>query len=257
MSSHQPEQDISLSKDQAAPWISPMSSMDFDEQGEASQRMSSISSHLGYSQLNHDSQHQNTGHTTEQGDASDSSTQDQRSSSRYSATYDNPLRLSHQSSRFKIRRVPVPERKVSFTSESSIRDLITTESTSQMSSPGDTLIGGSSPPRSSRWGRLWSNVSSLHRKKSSIDTLTMDMQPISGTECHSIMEEGGCDGNSTGAYYPKQCCSKTTGFKTISLLLTSFKVTVPNRAPRKKIFNHRLSIGLPKSSSSYRCTRPS
>ncbi|KAJ4151235.1 hypothetical protein LMH87_011948 [Akanthomyces muscarius] len=54
MSSHQPEQDISLSKDQAAPWISPMSSMDFDEQGEASQRMSSISSHLGYSQLNHD-----------------------------------------------------------------------------------------------------------------------------------------------------------------------------------------------------------
>ncbi|OAA79859.1 hypothetical protein LEL_03345 [Akanthomyces lecanii RCEF 1005] len=207
MSSHQPEQDISLSKDQAAPWISPMSSMDFDEQGEASQRMSSISSHLGYSQLNHDSQHHHTGHTTEQGDASDSSTQDQRSSSRYSATYDNPLRLSHQSSRFKIRRVPVPEREVSFTSESSIRDLITTESTSQMSSPGDTLIGGSSPPRSSRWGRLWSNVSSLHRKKSSIDTLTMDMQPISGTECHSIMEEGGCDGNSTGAYYPKQCCS--------------------------------------------------
>lgn len=214
MSYQQPEQDISLSRGQAAPCISPMSSMDFDEQGEVSQRISSISSHLGYSQLNHDSQSQDIAPTTQQGGVSNSSSPGQVSSNRYSATYDNPLRLSHQSSRFQIRRVPVPEREASFTSDSSIHNLKSAVSTSQMSSPGDTLIGGSSPPRSSRWGRLWSNVNSLHRKKGSIDALTMNMQPISGTECQSIIEEGNCDGNSTGAYYPKQCCSKTTGPRT-------------------------------------------
>lgn len=188
---HVPEEEIA--------WASDMAALSYDEHAEAPQRMSSVSFNLNRSQTTpeigtHTWQHQSTTDTIQEGSASKSS----------STTHDNPLGLSHQSSQFGIHRRPISERAAVIASPG----LTNTEPPSGMPSPDETLIGGSSPGRVSRWGRLWNfGVKSLHLKRSSSDTLLMNMEPIAGAKCLSSMEEATCDGASPALYH-KHCYSK-------------------------------------------------
>ncbi|KAJ6784472.1 hypothetical protein PWT90_02890 [Aphanocladium album] len=221
MSYHYPTGEASPSKEEDVPWISPMSSMNFDEHAEETQqrRLSAFSFGLAHSQSTREGDAQkwrqnNAGlqllGATDEGVAIDISDAGVGSSIQRSTNLENPLglHLPHQSSQFSIRRVPVPQRPVSMQAEAPAADAAKTETQFEMPSPDDTLIGESTPRRMSLWGRIWSfNSKALNHKKSGSDILTMNMQPISGAERTSMMEEGTSDLNTLEEYNPKQCCA--------------------------------------------------
>lgn len=213
MSYHQAAQDV---PQEEMPWVPDMAALSSDEHAEAPQRMSSASFiNLARSQTTPDSvthtwQHQSTIDTIQEGSAFKSSSPEYGSSSRQSTARENPLGLSHQSSQFGIHRVPIPEGTPVVASP----EPSNTEPKSGMPSPDETLIGGSSPRRVSRWGRLWNfGAKNLHLKRSSSNTLLLNMEPIAGVKCPSGVEETACDGTPPAPYH-KHCYSKMAVSKT-------------------------------------------
>ncbi|KAM3510501.1 hypothetical protein MY11210_005851 [Beauveria gryllotalpidicola] len=219
MSYRQPRQDVSPDREEDEPWTSPSSSMNPDMQAGEPRRMSSAS--FGVQRLQtlrgnetHRWRYEDTelpGMETslEPGVGNDDGP-DLGSHSRRNSNHDNPLGLSHQSSQFKLRRVPVSSKNDTSDSRASVPSPRKSATPSEMSSPNDTLVDGNSPRRASRWSSLLSfSAKGLGRNKGSSESLTMNMQPISGTDCPSIVEEGGCDGSASEADCPKQCCGKS------------------------------------------------
>ncbi|KAJ3492784.1 hypothetical protein NLG97_g5152 [Lecanicillium saksenae] len=232
MSYYQPTPQVSPNREEEVPWISPMSSMNFDEQPEESQhrRLSAFSfslapSHsVGERETNKwrqsSAESQPLKVAAYDGTARDSSSADIGSAAQHNANSENPLGLdlSHQSGQFSIHRVPVPRRPVSIQPQVSAPDPSKAEIRNEMPSPDETLIGDTSPRRTSIWGRLWSfHSTSLGRKKSGSDLLTMNMQPISGAERGSMIEEGSNVLSSPEGYIPKQCYEPCSSRKDVQL----------------------------------------
>ncbi|KAM0666950.1 hypothetical protein ACQRIU_004805 [Beauveria bassiana] len=216
MSSRQPRLDVSPDREEDEPWAPSSSSMNPDIHAGEPQRMSSTS--FGAQRLQplreneiHRWRYEDTelpvmGTTLEPG-ADHDDRPDLGSHSRRNSNHDNPLGLSHQSSQFKLRRVPVSSKEDTSASRRSVPSPRTPATASGMPSPDDTLVDVNSPRRASRWSSPWGfSAKGLSRNKGSSEPLTMNMQPISGTDCPSITEEGGYDGSASDADCPKQCC---------------------------------------------------
>ncbi|KAM3473483.1 hypothetical protein MY5147_004756 [Beauveria neobassiana] len=217
MSSHHPRLDVSPDREEDEPWAPSSSSMNPDIHAGEPQRMSSTS--FGAQRLQplreneiHRWRYEDTelpvmGTTLEPGADHDDGP-DLGSHSRRNSNHDNPLGLSHQSSQFKLRRVPVSSKEDTSASRRSVPSPRTPATASGMPSPDDTLVDVNSPRRASRWSSLWGfSAKGLRRNKGSSEPLTMNMQPISGTDCPSITEEGGYDGSASDSDCPKQCCA--------------------------------------------------
>ncbi|KAM3452057.1 hypothetical protein MY3296_004794 [Beauveria thailandica] len=218
MSYRQSRQDVSPEREEDEPRTPSSSSMNPDIHAGEPRRMSSISFGAQRLQpLHEDETHRwryedtelSGMETTLEPIAGHDDGPDLGSRSRRNSTHDNPLGLSHQSSQFKLRRVPVSSKENTSASRQSVPSPRKSATPSEMPSPDDTLVDVNSPRRASRWSRLWGfSTKGRGRNKGSSEPLTMNMQPISGTDCPSITEEGGDDGSASDADSPKQCCGK-------------------------------------------------
>ncbi|KAM3435440.1 hypothetical protein NHJ13734_005563 [Beauveria thailandica] len=217
MSYRQSRQDVSPEREEDEPRTPSSSSMNPDIHAGEPRRMSSISFGAQRLQpLHEDETHRWRYEDTELSGmestlepiADHDDGPDVGSRSRRNSTHDNPLGLSHQSSQFKLRRVPVSSKEDTSASRQSVPSPRKSATPSEMPSPDDTLVDVNSPRRVSRWSRLWGfSTKGRGRNKGSSEPLTMNMQPISGTDCPSITEEGGDDGSASDADSPKQCCA--------------------------------------------------
>lgn len=204
-----------------------MSSMTFDEPADEPRRMSSFSFNLahpdtvgdyGAHALQHDIADSQASTAVGERASVDNCGQDLGTSIQRSISRDNPLglSLSHQSSQFSIRRVPVPKRVDPVESQPAAPSVENSYIQSGMASPRDTLIGEPSPRRMSLWGRLRSfQTKSLYRKESASKPLTTHMETISGTDQSSTTEGRYDSGNYPGQQDSRDDCGEMSFFENL------------------------------------------
>lgn len=255
MSYEKPSPQGSWNDEQAPPSISPLSSLSFNQHVDERRFVATVSQKVGPTERVREAQNRvwkpeipeeipEVSTPIEDDDAIDN-TGNKHSLGSLRSQY-NIQEISGQRRQPRIPRVPVPLRPNIHTPSPSLGKLNASVSEEIWTPEEDRLVGEARLRKVRKWGRGWKLPPfTFSRKKSEVESLTMNSAPIAGTDYSMGDPEAARGQNDETSYWPKPYSMRIERSASLTPLTYS-NLKVQNFAPQRKISSQTPGIGSPR-----------